>query len=208
MRCSSCFYLELSCITASTFISPYPRYAYDVLLFVILFAIIDDDNDLRLKVDENMKRAQRRDAARAEKFYFRKDVFPAGVPSPLSTPLSSPHSSGASSPIEPNGTNGIHIHKSRKLQNCFGEVPRPEKNDVFGKIEDEYDEFTLNEIFNGKGDQFPGLLSLVRSYLETLEVEASELLRIREYLDLIEQRSNGKLFIAVVIPRNSQLIFV
>ena len=106
------------------------------------------------------------------------------------------------------GTNGIHIHKSRKLQNCFGEVPRPEKNDVFGKIEDEYDEFTLNEISNGKGDQFPGLLSLVRSYLETLEVEASELLRIREYLDLIEQRSNGKLVIAVVILRNSQLIFV
>ena len=79
---------------------------------------------------------------------------------------------------------------------------------MFGKIEDEYDEFTLNEIFNGKGDQFPGLLSLVRSYLETLEVEASELLRIREYLDLIEQRSNGKLVIAVVILRNSQLIFV
>ena len=87
-------------------------------------------------------------------------------------------------------------------------MPRPEKNDVFGKIEDEYDEFTLDEIFNGKGDQFPGLLSLVRSYLETLEVEASELLRIREYLDLIEQRSNGKLVIAVVILRNSQLIFV
>ncbi|KAI0085186.1 glutamate-cysteine ligase catalytic subunit [Irpex rosettiformis] len=144
------------------------------------------------KVDENMRRAQRRNAAREEKFYFRKDVFPAGVPSPLSTPLSSPHSSGASSPIESNGVNGNIHHKPRKLQNCFGEVPKPETSDVFGPIEDEYEEFTLDEIFNGKGDQFLGLLGLVRAYLDTLEVEASELLRIREYLDLIEQRSNGK----------------
>jgi glutamate--cysteine ligase catalytic subunit len=103
-----------------------------------------------LKVDENMRRAQRRDASRTESFFFRKDVFPIGVPSPLSTPLSSPHSSGVSSPIEPNGANGTIPRKPRKLQNCFGEVPKPESCNVFGAIEDEYGEFSINEVFNGK----------------------------------------------------------
>lgn len=46
---------------------------------------------------------------------------------------------------------------------------------------------------HAQGDTFPGLLGLVKSYLETLDVEASELMRIREYLELVEQRSNGEL---------------
>lgn len=148
-----------------------------------------------------MRRAQRRDAARSSTFYFRKDLFPPGIPSPLSTPLSSPHSSGANSPVNGNGdfsalngssSNGVNGHrKPRKLQNCFGDVPKPES--VFGPIEDEYGEFTLDEIINGKGDGFPGLLSLVRSYLTTLDVEPGELGRIREYLDLVELRANGEL---------------
>lgn len=158
-----------------------------------------------------MARAQRRDAVRTEKFFFRKDIFPPGIPSPLLTPLSSPHSSGASSPIEPNGVNGILRPKSRKLQNCFAEAPRPTNGHAFGPVEDEYEEYTLQELFNGKvgislaiesvkrtgadhvlQGEFPGLLGLVKAYLETLDVEASELLRIREYLDLVERRSNGE----------------
>lgn len=100
------------------------------------------------QVDQNMARAQKRDAVGSQKFYFRKDVFPAGT-SPLSTPLSSPHSSGSTSPIEPNGTNGT-FRKPRKLQNCFAEAPKPENGQAFGAIDDEYDEFTMREIFNGK----------------------------------------------------------
>lgn len=96
-----------------------------------------------------MVRAQKRDAVNTQKFFFRKDVFPPGVPSPLSTPLSTPHSSGANSPVEPNGAGGLP-HKPRKLQNCFAEVPRPQDGHAFGRVEDEYDEYTLDEIFNGK----------------------------------------------------------
>ncbi|PSR76507.1 hypothetical protein PHLCEN_2v8410 [Hermanssonia centrifuga] len=145
------------------------------------------------KVDENMDRAQRRNAALTEKFYFRKDVFPQGIPSPLSTPLSSPHASGATSPVEPNGENGIPRPKQRKLQNCFATAPKPDNGGTFGPVEEEYDEFTLDEIFNGKGSAFPGLLSLIESYLDTLDVEEGELVRIREYLGLMKQRANGSL---------------
>lgn len=95
-----------------------------------------------------MDRAQKRDAVGTQKFFFRKDVFPAGT-SPQSTPLSSPHSSGSVSPIETNGTNGI-LRKPRKLQNCFAEAPKPVNGDTLGVVEEEYHEFTMAEIFNGK----------------------------------------------------------
>ncbi len=93
-----------------------------------------------------MDRAQRRDAIHTQKFYFRKDVFPPGIPSPISTP----NSSGTASPIEPNGTNGIPRRKERKLRNCFAAVPAPENGHIHTPVEDEYEEFTLNEIINGK----------------------------------------------------------
>lgn len=103
-----------------------------------------------------MARAQKRDAVNREKFFFRKDVFPAGT-SPLSTPLSSPHSSGCTSPIEPfmdgngNGNGHAFPRKSRKLQNCFAEAPKPQNGEeAFGAVEEEYGEFTMEEIFHGK----------------------------------------------------------
>ena len=98
-----------------------------------------------------MVRAHRRDAVNTERFFFRKDVFPPGVPSPLVTPLSTPHASGANSPVEPDGAGG-YPRRARKLQNCFAEVPRPAPGDgfAFGPVSDEYDEYTLKEIFHGK----------------------------------------------------------
>lgn len=93
-----------------------------------------------------MARAQRRDAIHTQKFYFRKDVFPPGIPSPISTP----NSSGTTSPIEPNGVNGIPRRKERKLRNCFAAIPVPENGHTHAPVEDEYDEFTLDEIINGK----------------------------------------------------------
>ena len=98
-----------------------------------------------MQVDENMARAQRRDAVNRQKFFFRKDVFPPGVPSPLSTP----NSSGLNSPIDPTG-NGIPRPKSKKLGNCFPPATKPDIGLTLGPVEEEYDEYTLNEIFNGK----------------------------------------------------------
>ncbi|KAF8894101.1 glutamate-cysteine ligase catalytic subunit [Infundibulicybe gibba] len=86
------------------------------------------------KVDENMGRAQKRDAAQSGKFFFRKDP-----------------------------------------------------------IETEYEEMDMNEIINGKGDNFPGLLGLVHAYLDTLDVGDEALLRIEKYLDLIRRRASGSL---------------
>ncbi|KAH7916569.1 glutamate-cysteine ligase-domain-containing protein [Hygrophoropsis aurantiaca] len=139
------------------------------------------------KVDENMGRAQQRDAVRSGKFYFRKSVLPPGQTTP--TP-STPSSSGSCSPIEWSG-NGIPV-KEKKLRNCFPPLARPPCVED-GPIEDEYEEMTIDEILNGKGSGFPGLLGLVEAYLDTLDVEAVDKLQINSYLDLVRKRANGTL---------------
>jgi len=134
-----------------------------------------------------MGRAQQRDAVRSGKFYFRKSVLPPGQTTP--TP-STPSSSGSCSPIEWSG-NGIPV-KEKKLRNCFPPLARPPCVED-GPIEDEYEEMTIDEILNGKGSGFPGLLGLVEAYLDTLDVEAVDKLQINSYLDLVRKRANGTL---------------
>ncbi|KXN90986.1 Glutamate--cysteine ligase [Leucoagaricus sp. SymC.cos] len=102
------------------------------------------------KVDENMQRAQQRDAARSGKFFFRKDVYP------------------------------------------HDRIP----------VQDEYEEMTMDEIMNGKGENFPGLLRLVTAYLDTLDIEAEALARIERYLDLVKRRANGSLETTATWIRN------
>ena len=43
-----------------------------------------------------------------------------------------------------------------------------------------------------QSDRFPGLLGLIEAYLDTLEMEPSELAKIEEYLDLVRKRSDGE----------------
>ncbi|KAG1731469.1 glutamate-cysteine ligase-domain-containing protein [Suillus paluster] len=133
------------------------------------------------KVDQNMERAQRRDAARFGKFYFRKSVLPPGHISPT---ISTPSSSGSSSPIT--------SAKETKLRNCFPPVPRPSCVED-GPIDDEYEEMTVEEIFAGKGSKFPGLLGLVEAYTDTLDIDEGDKLQINKYLDLIRRRATGSL---------------
>ncbi|KAH7925518.1 GCS-domain-containing protein [Leucogyrophana mollusca] len=148
------------------------------------------------KVDENMGRAQKRDAARSGKFYFRKNVLPPGHTTP--TP-SSPSSSGSCSPVEWSGSETLV--KEKKLRNCFPPLARPPCVEN-GPVEDEYEEMTVEEIFCGKGTGFPGLLGLVEAYLDTLDVEASDKLQIDSYLDLVRKRANGTLQTPATWMRN------
>ncbi|KIL62572.1 hypothetical protein M378DRAFT_12774 [Amanita muscaria Koide BX008] len=138
------------------------------------------------KVDENMQRAQLRDAARSQKFFFRKDVYALGH-SGSSSSASSP---GSSSPVD-----GVPRRKDKKLRNCFPPVPPPENGFLNHRksVSEEYEEMTLEEIMNGKGDNFPGLIGLVWAYLDTLDVSVDEMTKIKKYLDLIRMRSKGDL---------------
>lgn len=63
---------------------------------------------------------------------------------------------------------------------------------VLGPVEDEYEEMTIAEIINGKGEGFPGLLGVVNAYLNTLNVDFASKKRMRTYLNLIKWRADGK----------------
>jgi len=83
-------------------------------------------------VDENLQRAQRRDAVHTQRFHFRRGDAPA-------------------------------TH-----------------------------EYTLAELFHGT-DDLPGLLPLVRRYLDTQPLEAAQRAALDEYLDLVGARADGRL---------------
>ncbi|KAF8639556.1 hypothetical protein AX17_001460 [Amanita inopinata Kibby_2008] len=137
------------------------------------------------KVDENMSRAQIRDAAQTQKFFFRKNVYALGRSGGSSTASSS----GSASPVD-----GVPRKKERKLRNCYPPVPMPENGFLQReRVDQEYEEMSLEEIMNGKGEDFPGLLGLVYAYLDTLDVAIDEMAKIKQYLDLIRRRSKGQL---------------
>ncbi|CAD6578906.1 MAG: hypothetical protein CYPHOPRED_000704 [Cyphobasidiales sp. Tagirdzhanova-0007] len=140
--------------------------AYSIFIVLLTRAILSFGLDFYIpisKVDENMKRAHVRNAAREGKFFFKKNVF-------------------------------------QKKRNPFYEAPvyRCASPGGLPRIEDEYEEMTINEIINGKsGNQadasFPGLLGLVYSYLNSLNVDISTRCALQKYFDLIKQRANGTL---------------
>lgn len=166
------------------------------------------------KVDENMRRAQQRDAVNQAKFFFRREIF---------TPASSRATSGATTPddaaafsrpsstlptgaAQSNGTtNGSRQGhngrpKRRVMANCFPSPPAPLEEDGAsgggggGSVSEEYAEYTMDEIINGRGDDaFPGLVGLVEAYLDTLDMSEPELRKIASYLNLVRRRANGSL---------------
>ena len=95
-----------------------------------------------------MARAQTRDAVHAQKFFFRKAVFPSASSAPSSAAASTPSSpiSEHGAPVLVNGTTG----KQRKLRNCFPLPPMPDDAFVPEAIRDEYEEMSMEEIMNGK----------------------------------------------------------
>jgi glutamate--cysteine ligase catalytic subunit len=93
-----------------------------------------------LQVDENMTRAQQRDAVASSNFYFRSNVFPS-----LGSSSSSASSSAHSAPCGESG-----LPKETKLRNCFEPLAAPVNLADRGCVHSEYEEMSMNEIINGK----------------------------------------------------------
>ncbi|XP_061410150.1 glutamate--cysteine ligase catalytic subunit [Lethenteron reissneri] len=106
------------------------------------------------KVDENMKKAQKRDAVRQEMFYFRKDIGAVCNPALDSCP---PCANGTDSQDE------------------------------------SYILMSVDTIINGKEGVFPGLIPIINSYLENMEVDVETRCSIYNYLRLIRKRASGEL---------------
>lgn len=152
--------------------------AFSVFIVLITRAILSFDLNFYIPIPrttENMETAHARNAVLTEKFYFRNDPFP---PRPMK-PTTNGHSSGTTTPLP-------------------SRPPTPT-----GPVEDEYSLMTIDEIINGQtstssspGPAFPGLIPLVESYLNSMNVDVQTRCDLARYLDLIRKRASGQYWTA------------
>jgi glutamate--cysteine ligase catalytic subunit len=152
------------------------------------------------KVDENMTRAQKPDAARKEKFFFRKHLAPLCSSSDGGNLESIPEDTGCGENTETNSAAHAHTEDCAETEEDSPCGLLPCGGDPLKK-DDLFEEMTMEGIFNGKDEYFPGLLPLVYAYLEYIKCDGLTMSRINQYLHLIEQRSRGKLVTTAVWMR-------
>lgn len=146
--------------------------AFTALIVLITRVILAFQLNLYIplsKVDSNMKTAHKRNSILDEKFYFRKNVFGP------TTPSDSPYSTVSSTDSSTDSSTSSEISNNNLLD------------------EDAYEEMSIDEIFNGKDNYYPGLIPLVHSYIDQLNLDQETNERLRLYLDFISQRASGKL---------------
>ncbi|ORY89610.1 glutamate-cysteine ligase-domain-containing protein [Leucosporidium creatinivorum] len=188
-------------------LTDYENAAFAVFIVLLTRAIMNLGLNFYIpisKVDENMHRAHQRDAVHSQKFYFRKNLF-SPAPGHGCSPLPSAGHALNGLPAHINGrANGDDTQSST----CSSHTTSPRSHSPtcekaeFGPVEDEYDEFTINEIINGDGKDFPGLLGVVRKYLDSLDVEKSTREQLEKSLELVRRRADGSLVTTATWMRN------
>jgi glutamate--cysteine ligase catalytic subunit len=147
-------------------ITDFENAAFSIFIVLITRAILSFNLNFYIpitKVSENMETAHIRDAVSTQKFWFRKNPFSSHKSS---------SGTGTSTPAEA--------------------PSRP--SSPIGSVEDEYEQMTINEVINGQQATeggFPGLIPLVESYLNSMNVDVETRCDIATYLDLIRKRANG-----------------
>ena len=154
--------------------------AFAIFIVLITRAILSFDLNFYIPIPlttQNMETAHIRDAVRNQKFHFRNDPLPP--PRPTKTNGSS---SGTATPAQPS------------------RPPTPT-----GPVEDEHSPMTIDTIINGSSSPesaFPGLIPLVESYLNSVNVDVETRCELTRYLDLIRNRANGTLLTPAKWIRN------
>ena len=156
-------------------ITDFENAAFAIFIVLITRVILSFDLNLYLPIQrttENMETAHVRDAVMTEKFWFRKDPFPQN------SPRHSPDLNGADNTMP-------------------GADSRPMTPGSMGPVEDEYALMSIAEIINGSTDPncgFPGLIPLVETYLNSVNIDVSTRCELARYLDLIRRRADGTLW--------------
>ncbi|MCJ1374498.1 Zn finger-containing GTPase- Activating Protein for ARF [Loxospora ochrophaea] len=152
-------------------ITDFENAAFSIFIVLITRAILSFNLNFYIPIPrttENMETAHARDAVLDQRFYFRKDPFPSRPVRPASNGTSS---SGTATPAQPS------------------RPPTPT-----GPVDDEYTLMTVDEIINGQADGFPGLIPLVESYLNSVNVDVETRCELARYLDVIRKRASGRLW--------------
>ncbi|RIB22558.1 glutamate-cysteine ligase-domain-containing protein [Gigaspora rosea] len=69
-------------------------------------------------------------------------------------------------------------------------------------VEDEFEKMTINEIVNGKSNEFPGLINIIFQYLESMNIDIETRNHLEKYLEFIGMRASGKIQTAATWIRN------
>ncbi|RHZ45899.1 glutamate--cysteine ligase [Aspergillus thermomutatus] len=150
--------------------------AFSIFIVLITRAILSFDLNFYIPIQrttENMETAHARNAVLDRKFYFRKDPFSRRVPRQSQRSTSASEASSATS-------------------SAFNTPP---PSPPLGPVDLEYDLMTIDDIVNGSADgSFPGLIPLVESYLNSVNVDVETRCSLATYLDLIRKRANGTLW--------------
>jgi glutamate--cysteine ligase catalytic subunit len=169
--------------------------AFSVFIVLLTRVILTFDLNLYIplsRVDANMQRAHSRNAAANGKFFFRRHMAPLeegddGYGVMYSSMFARVGKTGMktsrSSASINDGIDANGVSQNRR------QAPVAPGSDE----ENSYEEMTMKEIMTGKGDYFPGLIPLVRAYVDYINCDTIANERITHYLDFIEKRAIGVL---------------
>ncbi|CAG8650604.1 5447_t:CDS:2, partial [Dentiscutata heterogama] len=66
----------------------------------------------------------------------------------------------------------------------------------------EFEQITVNEIINGNGKEFPGLINIIFQYLESMNIDIETRYHLGKYLEFISMRASGKIQTTATWIRN------
>ncbi|KAJ5861832.1 uncharacterized protein N7529_009142 [Penicillium soppii] len=157
-------------------ITDFENAAFSIFIVLITRAILSFDLNFYIPIQrttENMETAHARDAVNDRRFWFRKDPFTRRVPKSAQQ-----------------STNGSTFSSATSSA-----VNTPPPSPPLGPVETEFDLMSIDDIVNGCADgSFPGLIPLVESYLNSVNVDVETRCFLASYLDLIRKRANGTLW--------------
>lgn len=168
-------------------ITDFENAAFSTFMVLITRAILSFDLNFYIPIartTENMETAHARNALHEKQFYFRKDPFPHRLPRTSSS--SSPSRSQSQSRSPPGGSAS----------------PSTPPSPIIGPVESEYELMSISDIINGSSSDeasgrrggFPGLIPLVESYLNSLNVDVETRCALAKYLELIRRRADGSVW--------------
>ena len=158
------------------------------------------------KVDENLSRASKREAASKEKFYFRTRVTDRMCTEPVTPSSISTTNNGSLLPT----TTTTTTTNDHPPANCHCGIPfdlsspLPEStaNNQSSPNTNEYEEMTIVQILLGKGPDFPGLIPLMHLYLDFIKCDEETRNMINAYNAFIIRRATGESCTGATYQRN------
>jgi glutamate--cysteine ligase catalytic subunit len=179
--------------------------AFAVFTVLLQRVILTFDLNLYIpisKVDANMQRAHSRNAAAKGMFFFRRHLAPLEEGDDgYGVKYASMFSKAANGDYSSWETNG-GVMESEEDENGVSSQRRRAPCAPGSDEENAYEEMSMAEIMCGKGDYFPGLIPLVRAYLDHIGADTVTMKRLLTYLDFIEKRATGELVTPATWIRN------